>query len=237
MDPMLCWVAIALLFLSIFLAPSFWRNPLAVASLIAAGGQIFFIGWHNSMQPRYYEITAYPLALLVSLSIAAMADRQRHTQKYMRLRGVIVVALLFITVTTFDNLRQIFHYATHPEYTFLNAAQNITRYIDQHPNGKRLLLSISGDEISLVTHLPAICDDFGTWDLPRRIHTYQPGWYASWNEVDPGTLEDLSTQYTLEKVASFRAFDDEDRDVLILYKLHPLRQPQNYDPPPEEQNQ
>jgi hypothetical protein len=44
----------------------------------------------------------------------------------------------------------------------VNAAQRLTQYIDAHPNGKRLLVSISGDEISLVSHLPTLCDDFGT---------------------------------------------------------------------------
>ena len=52
------------------------------------------------------------------------------------------------------------NYAAHPEYTFVNAAERLTHYIDAHPNGKRLLVSISGDEITLVTHLPALCDDF-----------------------------------------------------------------------------
>lgn len=63
---------------------------------------------------------------------------------------------------------------------------------------------------------------------PYRIHTYQPGWYAAWNEIDPGTLEDLHTQYSLQRVARFHAFDDEDRNVLILYRLTPL--------PPDKQH-
>jgi hypothetical protein len=74
----------------------------------------------------------------------------------------------------------------------------------------------------MITHLPAICDDYGTWDLPYRIHAYQPGWYATWNEMDPGTLTDLQTQYSLEQVASFPAFDDPDRNLLLLYRMIPL---------------
>jgi 4-amino-4-deoxy-L-arabinose transferase-like glycosyltransferase len=228
-DPMLCCVGVALLLLSLLTNRDLRRNPLLIASLLAAGGYIFFTGWHNNMEPRYYEVVAFPLAFIVSLSLAALVDAQRHTPKYVQLRLLIAAASLLITVSTFDNLRQVFHYVTHPEYTFLNAAQDITHYIDQHPNGNRLLLSISGDNITLMTHLPAICDDFGTWDLPMRIHTYHPGWFATWNEIDPGTLEDLQTQYTVERVASFHAFDDEDRNLLILYKLHPLKQTPDYD--------
>jgi hypothetical protein len=87
-----------------------------------------------------------------------------------------------------------------------------------------MLLSISGSNIALITGLPAICDDFGTLNLPDRIRKYQPGWYAAWNELDPGTLEDLHTQFNLQQVANFHAYDDEDRDNLILYKLIPLDQ-------------
>jgi hypothetical protein len=94
--------------------------------------------------------------------------------------------------------------------------------MDEHPNGKRLLVSISGDQITLVTHLPTLCDDFGTQELVSKLAAYQPGWYAAWNDLDPGTLEDLHSRYSLEQVASFSAFDDPERNLLVLFKLHPL---------------
>ncbi len=104
----------------------------------------------------------------------------------------------------------------------MNAANQLTHYIDAHPNGKRLLVSISGDQITLVTHLPSLCDDFGTEDLAPKTFDYQSGWYASWNDIDAGTLEDLHVHFSLEQVATFRAFDDPDRNRLVLFKLHPL---------------
>ena len=121
-------------------------------------------------------------------------------------------------------------YAAHPEYTFVTAATELTQFIDAHPNGKRLMVSISGDEITLVTHLQTLCDDFGTEDLAPKIAEYQPGWYASWNDIDPGTLVDLHTHYSLEQVAEFKAFDDTDRDLLVLFKLHPLPAGEDRDP-------
>jgi hypothetical protein len=102
------------------------------------------------------------------------------------------------------------------------AVENLTRYIDQHPNGNRLLLSTSSDEITLISRLPTICDDFGTQDLVSKLKVYQPGWFATWNVVDPGTLEDLHSHYSLEQVASFRALDHPDRNLLVLFKLRPL---------------
>jgi hypothetical protein len=73
-----------------------------------------------------------------------------------------------------------------------------------------------------MTHLPTLCDDFGTIDLPEKVGLYRPGWYAAWNDLDPGTLEDLHTHYSLEQVAAFPAFDDPERSLLVLFKLHPL---------------
>jgi hypothetical protein len=137
-----------------------------------------------------------------------------------RLCGGTAIAVM--AVVSVAGVARIVSYVRHPEYTLLNAAQGVTQYIDRHPGPNRLLLSISGDQIEMITGMPSICDDYGTWDLPYRIHVYQPGWYATWNELDPGTVLDLSTQYSLEQVASFPAFDDPDRNVLILYRMVPL---------------
>jgi hypothetical protein len=85
---------------------------------------------------------------------------------------------------------------------------------------------VSGDQIALVTHLPAINDLFigpspAMPDLAAKLGYYRPGWFATWNYLDPGTLEDLHSRYSVEQVASFRAFDDHTRNVLVLFKLHP----------------
>ena len=81
-----------------------------------------------------------------------------------------------------------------------------------------------------MTHLPSICDDFGTMKLPDKLARYQPGWWATWNDIDPRILEALHVHYSLEQVASFHALDDPDRNVLVLFKLHPLSQDRKLDP-------
>jgi len=218
-DPKLVILTATLVLLSVFLARGLWRNPLFVASFLATAGYLFFIGLHNNMQPRYYQVVAFPLTILAALALHDVA-RQRGVWRM----AVAVASAAVIAFSIFINTRETLWFAFHPEYTFVNAAENLTRYIDQHPNRNRMLLSISGSNIALITGLPAICDDFGTLDLPDRIRKYQPGWYAAWNELDPGTLEDLHTQFELTQVANFPAYDDEDRNNLILYKLTPLQQ-------------
>jgi 4-amino-4-deoxy-L-arabinose transferase-like glycosyltransferase len=197
-----------------------WSDPLFSASVLAAGGYIGFMTYQNHPQPRYFAVVAFFSFFIVVRVVAQLLYQGAPAQRRMRHLGVALLA--FVLVVAIGNGFSTLQYALHPQYTFVQAAQNLTRYVDQHPNGKRLLVSISGDDITLITHLPSICDDFGTMELPAKLALYQPGWFAAWNMVDPGTLEDLHVHYSLEQVAAFPAFDDPDRNVLYLFKLHPL---------------
>ena len=210
-----------------------WRDRIAITCLLAAGGYLFCIGWQNHDEPRYYETIIYPLCWLLALGVAALVSRLRALP--FRIAGV--AALVVLAGVSARGTGTIVGYVRHPEYTWLGTARGIAQYIQTHPGPNRVVLSISGDELSLVTRMPAICDDFGSWDLAYRIHVYQPSWYAAWNDLDPGTVDDLSTQYTLEQVASFNAFDDPDRNVLVLYRMIPLPPArQNFNAREEEQD-
>lgn len=196
-------------------------DPVFGASVLAVAGYILFMTYQDHPQPRYYAILAFFCIFLVAQGAAALLGSHDATRRL----GWAVVTLAAVAALT--NSIWTLSYAAQPEYTFVDAAWQLTHFIDQHPNGKRLLVSISGDQITLVTHLPALCDDFGTPsatypDLEAKLALYQPGWFATWNDLDPGTLADIHTHFSLEQVATFHAFDDPDRNVLVLFKLHPL---------------
>ncbi len=212
--PLVC-TALVLLALGLWFR-SFRNSPLVQASLLASAGYIGFTGWHNSPQPRYYMVLIYPVVFVTILALAQLRTRSRLLAGV----GGGILVLLFA-----QGVWESIYFARHPQYTLLEAARGLTGYIDAHPSdGRRMLLSISGDEITLMTHLPAICDDFGTDDLPDRIARYRPGWYAQWNELDPGTLEDIhAAGYDLRAVAHWHALDDEDRDDLVLYHMDPAK--------------
>jgi hypothetical protein len=193
-----------------------WREPLFGASLWAVAGYVLFMTLQDHPQPRYFAVPAFFCFFVVALGAAALV-REAGWRRYAGY-GVMAAAGAAACVHGVQTVR----YATHPQYTWVNAAAQLNNYIDAHPNGKRLLVSISGDEIMLLTHLPALCDDFGTEPLADKLGDYQPGWYASWNDMDPGTLEDLHAHFSVEQVASFPAFDDPDRNLLVLFKLHRL---------------
>ncbi len=196
-----------------------WRDPIFGASLWAVAGYVLFMSMQNHPQPRYFAMPAFFCFFVVALGAGALLSRADRAIWARRL-GWATVAIA-VAAAGVHGARTI-GYATHPQYTWVNAAGQLARYIDTHPNGKPLLVSISGDDITLVTHLPTLCDDFGTENLPSKMAAYQPGWYAAWNDIDPGTLADLHTHFSLEQAASFAAFDDPERNHLVLFKLHPL---------------
>ena len=196
-------------------------DPVFGACILAAGGYILFMTYQNHPQPRYFALVAVFCFLLVAMGVGKLAAQTGLP----RLFGRAAIALA--TLAALLNAALTLNYAAHPEYTFITAARQLTSYIDQHPNGNRILVSISGDEITLITHLQSLCDDFSMRspqfpDVGTKLGIYKPGWWATWNDIDPGTLEDIHTHYSLEQVASFRAFDDPDRNLLVLFKLHPL---------------
>jgi 4-amino-4-deoxy-L-arabinose transferase-like glycosyltransferase len=209
-------LAIVVLLLSLGPLRRLWRLPLYPASWLGVTGCLFFVWWHNNPQPRYYTVVAYLLILVVTLGIAELWRRRTVMSQ---IGGSVALALASVAVVT--GAFHIVVAARHAQYSYLQAAQALTRYIDTHPGGKRLLLSISGDQVSLMTKLPAITDDFGVIGLPERIALYQPGWFGAWNTVDAGTLEDIHKSHHLVHVADFPALDDPDRNVLLLYRILP----------------
>lgn len=199
-------------------------DPVFGASIAASVGYVFFMTMQNHPQPRYFAVVAVFSFIQLTRGMEVLVSRTERGlythPKFERMAGWAVLVATVVAVCV-NSVRTI-EYALHPTYSFVDAAGRLTDYIDAHPNGNRVLVSISGDEISLIGHVPALCDDFGTIDLPTKLGNYAPGWYAAWNDLDPGTLADLHTHFSLEQAAKFPAFDDPDRNVLVLFKLHPL---------------
>jgi hypothetical protein len=193
-----------------------WRDPVFGAAILGIMGLIGFMTMKDHPQPRYFVVPAFLVFIVVAMGAAALVEQTGWGRKV----GWAVVAA--VVIATGVHGMETMRYAAHPEYTWVNAATGLTHYIDTHPNGKRLMVSVSGDEITLVTHLPTICDELSTEDLAEKLGRFEPGWFSSWNDIDPNTLTELHTRYSLEQVASFPAFDDPDRNVLVLFKLHPL---------------
>jgi len=240
------WIGVTLSVLALLAAVAalvrlfVWRrrgNPLAAALLLWIFSYGGFVAYHANLQPRYYLVLAVPLTMLVAMVFDALLsfalDAWMHRQVAGRTRVIAILlqaaaaisgaALLFAIV---NGARQTIGYALHPEYSFVSAAGQLRDTIDREtavrPGHSRLVLSISGADFSLITGLPSICDDFGTMTLPDRVAAYRPGWFATWNDVEDDKMESLAPLYSLVRVGEWPAFDDPDRNLLILYRLDPL---------------
>lgn len=198
----------------------FARQPLVVSLLLWAGGYAAFLAYHANLQPRYYLVIAVPLTLLVPLVFSDLWEAAASHRSVIGRAGVLAVAGALLVVV-FTDARQTIHYVRHPEYTFVTAARNIQRIVSSDTSHNQLVLSISGSNLSLITGLPSICDDFGTMELEDRVAAYKPGWYASWNQVDDDKMDAFAPNFHLERVASFPAMDDPERNLLILYRIEP----------------
>jgi hypothetical protein len=211
--------------ISVFLLrPRLLRNPLIPSLLLWAGGYAAFLAYHNNLQPRYYLVLAVPLTLLVPIVFSSLwtsGPRTRTPGETWLHRLAVTSIAAVLTVLTISDARQTLHYVRTPDYTFTRAAAQIHQIVSADPTHNPLILSISGSQLSLMTGLPSICDDFGTMDLPVRIKAYHPGWYVTWNQVDDDKMDALTPMYHLQRIAAFPAMDDPERNLLILYRLDP----------------
>jgi len=196
------------------------------------------LAYHANLSPRYYVALVVPLTMLVAMffeplvagALSARSGGQsgapavaRVDDMLFRLPALAGGAVLIWTV--FSGAGQTIYFVRHPEYTYVSAAEQIRQAIAREqavdPSHSALVLSISGAQLSLTTGLESICDDFGTMDLPQRVATYKPGWYAAWNYVEDDKMDALAPMYRLVRVGAFPALDDPERNLLILYRLDP----------------
>lgn len=204
--------------------PRLLKDPLVAALLFWAVGYFAFILYHDNLQPRYYLVTVVPVTVFTVL-IFEQALRPENWRRPATIPAAMACTAALVAMAVSD-ARQTLDYVHHPEYTFVTAAQQIRRIIDSDHTHNPLVLSISGSDLSLITGLPSICDDFGTMELEDRVKAYHPGWYVAWNQVDDDKMDALTSVYHLQRVASFPAMDDPERNLMILYRLDPIHRPE-----------
>ncbi len=191
--------------------PRAWQDPVFASLVLWTAGYLSYIAFHANFQPRYYLVVAIPMLLL--LVRASMHLRLWNPRVFSATASLLLLGLL-----AFET-RSTLAYVLHPEYSFQTAAERIGRIVEQEPAHSHTVLSISGSNLSLMTGVPSICDDFGTMDLEDRIAVYKPGWFVTWNFVEDDKMEALTRFYRLTRVASFPAMDDPERNLMIVYRL------------------
>jgi 4-amino-4-deoxy-L-arabinose transferase-like glycosyltransferase len=214
-DRILYPAAFAALLLSLAWLRQLWRNPLFAASWIAFAGQsIFILRRQDDYAPRYFLVMLVPLILALVLTLQELEIRNRGLASL--LAATLAVAILLDTA-------QVFGFLSHRQYQFYAAAKSIQAIVDADPAAHRLLLGTSGDQLSLMTGIPAINDGYSSQDLGEKALLYQPRWYVGWNDLDQDILDSLSA-FRLDEVANFPVFDRDQRNRLKLYRMVLLRE-------------
>jgi Dolichyl-phosphate-mannose-protein mannosyltransferase len=214
-DRILYPAGLAVLLLSLAWLRQLWRNPLFAASWIAfAGDAMFVLRRQDDYAPRYFLVMLVPLILVLVFTLQELRVRNRGMAAL--LAATLAFAMVLDTVQVLGFLR-------HRQYQFYDAAKSIQAIVDADPAAHRLLLGTSGDQLALMTGIPAINDGYSNQDLRQKALAYQPGWYVGWNELDQDYMDSLSA-FRLDEVANYAVFDREDRNRLKLYRMVPLKE-------------
>jgi 4-amino-4-deoxy-L-arabinose transferase-like glycosyltransferase len=210
-QPVLWVLAMVFVVLAVVWLRELWRVPLFGAAVLAIFGHLAYVGYHTNFQPRYYLVIAMPMVVVIVLGMGALRERCVGWEPWV-VRGAVLVAVGMMVVKTWE-------YATHPEYSFLEAAQSIAAVVRADGGGP--LLSDSGDDITLMTGLPAVAEAYQVHGLDALLDRYKPEWYAAWPGWEDPAIKAVGERYKLNEVARYRVFDDPTRQTLVLYKLTP----------------
>jgi hypothetical protein len=209
-DRVLYPVALVILVLTVAWKRKLWRNPLFAAAWMAIGADACFIfSRQDDYAPRYFLLMLAPLVWIVVLTLNEVFPSSRKAA---------ALLLLAIAVSAAANAAMIAQFLFHREYQFCDAANSIRKIIQSDPAQNELILGVSGSQISLMTGIRSINDGYGTEDMAEKVARYQPGWYLAWNQIAAEDSAALAP-YRLEKAASYPVFDDDERNLLILYRM------------------
>jgi 4-amino-4-deoxy-L-arabinose transferase-like glycosyltransferase len=213
-DRILYPAGFAVFLLSLLWLRYLWRNPLFTASWLALAGQaVFILRRQDDYAPRYFLAMLVPLILILVVVLQELRARQRSV-------ATLLTATLAIAVVV--DSAQIVRFLAHRQYQYDDAAHSIAGIVHADPHAHPLLLGSSGDQLSLMASIPAINDGYSLEDLDKKAARYQPGWYVGWNDLDQDILASLAA-FRLEKVATYRVFDHDERDLLTLYRMVPAK--------------
>ncbi len=208
------WVlAVAVGVASVVWLRELWRLPLFGAAAVAVAGHLAYVGYHTNFQPRYYLVITMPVVMVLVLGLAAVWDRR---VPWARPGMAVGMAAVMVAMAA-----QTWLYAMRPQYSFLEAAEGIAAIVRSDGGPKPMLLSDSGDDITLLTGIPAVTAGYAVHGQDAMLERYKPGWYAAWPGWEDPEIRQVAQRYKLDQVAEYRVFDDPKRQVLVLYKLTP----------------
>ncbi len=192
---------------------SLWRKPLFTAAILAATVDLAFIVSRGNFQPRYFLIVAMPLVIVVVMG--AEEFWRRGMTRVVLAGGVVLLATaLTMTVKTVG-------YVLHPVYTQRDMAMAVAQRMRADGSVDPVLFGGAADDISLFTGVRGI-SFYEPYGLQPLLERYQPGWMGAWLDWEQDYPRQVSPQYELQQVATFRVYEDQPlHQVFVLYRMMP----------------
>ncbi len=227
-DPALYTMALLGLVLAAWRLRELWRVPLFTAAALAGAAYLGFILYHSNLQPRYYLVAAPSVVIIVVLTLRALVLRAERSGQHedsaspMVYQGAAVTGCLLLVATLLVMSARTVRYATHLDYGYLTAMNQVASIIQSDATVHPLLVANQGDNVSLYTGVRSICDAYHSAKPDELLTRYQPGWYATIaGGKQEAMLTSIKARYRVEERAHFEVFDDPDRHTLMLYRLVP----------------
>ncbi|MGC9197707.1 MAG: glycosyltransferase family 39 protein [Acidobacteriaceae bacterium] len=222
-SPVLFPMALLMLLLSLVWLRELWSMPLFGAAVLAVAGQMAFLGYRGEIHARYFEPIAIPVMMVVVLGLGAVRDRYRLSEKRSRERkrmrrifaAMLLVVIAGLGVMTVETLE----YVSHLEYSYWEAAQGIAAIVAADGGSRPVVLSDSGDDLTLWTGVSTVPESRITHGLDAVLASYQPGWLAVWQGREDSAVSQVGMRYRMDPVARYRVFDYPAKQTLVLYKL------------------
>ncbi|MFP5232140.1 MAG: ArnT family glycosyltransferase [Acidobacteriota bacterium] len=222
-SPVLFPLALLIMLLSVVWLRELWGKPLFGAAVLAVAGQMAYLGFHGEVPARSLLPILMPVMIVVGLGVGAVIDRRRLCSKGSRqgrrMRWMLAVTLLTVMVSLGMMGVQTLEDVLHQEYSYWEAAQGIAAIVAADGGSRPMLLSDSGDDLTLWTGLPAVSATRTTHGLDAVLARYQPGWFAAWPGREDVAIAQVGMRYRMDAVARYRVFDDPRQQILVLYKL------------------
>jgi len=152
-----------------------------------------------------------PVVAIVLLGIDALWTR--------KLDGIAGLLAVIVAISAIAMVVKTIHFTLKPTYTYETAADGVAAIIRTDPTANPLLLSTSGDDITLFTTLPAINPQSTPQGFGPVLGRYYPGWYLAWEGADGDQTKLIAQHYRLNERARYKVFDDPTHDSLVLYRL------------------
>ena len=194
--------ALLAMFVAVICCRRLFRNPLIPSLMLWAFGYAAFLAYHNNLQPRYYLVIAVPLTMLpvVVAEEIYFATPGWLTPALPIARGAFVtIAGAVVAVILAVNVVQ------DVEVCEATGA-HVSGRCERAERGRRWRCGGAKQDGVVDQWFRSLVDDWASvdlrtilerWALEDRVATYQPGWYATWNQVDDDKMDALAPMYHL----------------------------------------